>query len=57
MTYSELVQIAESAGGNLAELAILRMMDDVGEMCGRYPDWDDEAPDWVEDQVMRGGAM
>lgn len=56
MTYSELVQIAKSAGGNLAELAIMRMMDDVGEMCGRYPDWDDEAPEWIEDQVMRGGA-
>ena len=47
MTYSELVTRMEKAGNNLAEVAIGSMMDIVEEETGRFPDWDDEAEDWV----------
>ncbi len=47
MTYAELTEKMEKAGNNLAEVAIGRMMDIVGDETGNYPDWDDQAEDWV----------
>lgn len=46
-TFSELVEIAESRGANLAEVAIGRMMDIIEKETGTWPNWSDEAPEWV----------
>lgn len=46
-TFSELVKIMESHGANLAEVAIGRMMDIIEEETGTWPNWSDEAPEWV----------
>ena len=47
LTYSDLVEIMESHGANLAEVAIGRMMDIVGEETGTWPNWSDIALEWV----------
>lgn len=47
MTYNDLVEKMEALGCNLAEVAIGRMMDIVEEETGRFPDWNDKAPEWV----------
>jgi hypothetical protein len=46
-TYEKLVEIMERKGCNLAEIAIGTMMDMVEEETGRFPNWDDIAPEWV----------
>ena len=46
-TYSELLDIMERKGCNLAEVAIGSMMDIVETETGNWPDWSDIAPDWV----------
>lgn len=46
-TFSELVDIMESNGANLADVAISRMMTIIEEETGRFPNWTDKAPDWV----------
>lgn len=46
-TYSELVDIMEARGANLADVAIGRMMVIIEEETGDFPSWDDEAPEWV----------
>lgn len=48
MTFSELVKHMEAKGNNLAEVAIGRMMVIIEEETGIFPEWDDEAPEWVE---------
>lgn len=50
-TFDDLVRIAEEAGANLADIAIGRMMDIIEEETGRFPDWNEEAPEWVVKQV------
>lgn len=47
MTYAQLVRKMEDRGCNLADVAIGRMMDIVEEETGKWPNWDDEAPEWV----------
>lgn len=47
MTYEQLIELMESRGCNLAEVAIGRMMDIVEEETGRFPDFDETAPEWV----------
>ena len=49
MTYIELLDKAEADGMNLAEIALCRMMDIVEEETGSWPNWEDEAPQWVLD--------
>lgn len=46
-TYQQLLECLEQKGVNLAEIAIGRMMDIVEEQTGVYPNWNDEAPEWV----------
>lgn len=46
-TYRELVERLEKGGANLGEVAVARMMDIVYEETGGYPNWSDEAPEWV----------
>ena len=46
-TFSELVNIMEKNGANLAEVAIGRMMDIIEEETGDFPNWTDIAPEWV----------
>lgn len=52
-TYSELVEIAEKSGANLADVAIGRMMDIIEAETGHFPSWDEEAPKWVVEEVIR----
>lgn len=46
-TFSELVDIMERHGANMADIAIGHMMDAIEEETGTWPSWSDEAPDWV----------
>ena len=46
-TFSKLVDIMEASGCNLADLAIGRMMDIIEEQTGKFPNWEDIAPNWV----------
>jgi hypothetical protein len=50
MTYGKLVEMMEDHGNNLAEVAIGRMMTIIEEQTGHFPDWDEEAADWVKNQ-------
>lgn len=52
ITWNDLLKQAERGGANLAEMALMRMMDEIGEDTGVWPDWDDEAPKWVVESVM-----
>ena len=55
MTYSELLSRAEEGGANCADVALGRMMDIVEEESGTFPNWDDEAPEWILEHFgMRG---
>lgn len=54
MTYIELLLNAYAQGQNCADVALGRMMDSVEEETGQFPDWDDEAPDWII-KLMIGG--
>lgn len=54
MTYIELLLNAYAQGQNCADVALGRMMDSIEEEIGRFPDWDDEAPDWII-KLMIGG--
>lgn len=47
MTFQELVEALHERGANLAEVAIGRMMDEIEEETGVWPNWDDQAPAWV----------
>ena len=49
MTFQQLLEQLESRGCNLADVALGRMMDIIEEETGRWPNWDDEAPQWVID--------
>lgn len=46
-TFGKLVEVMKSNGNNLAEVAIGRMMNIIEEETGRFPDWSDNAPEWV----------
>ena len=46
-TYSELLDITETRGDILADVAIGRMMDMVEDETGEFPDWEDIAPSWI----------
>lgn len=50
MTFSQLVDLMESRGCNLADVAIANMMDIIEEETGKWPNWDDIAPEWVVKQ-------
>lgn len=54
MTFTQLLKKAKALGMNLAETAIGRMMDIIEEETGRFPDWDDKAPEWVIKNVLGG---
>ncbi len=47
MTYSKLLSKAENDGMNCAETALGRMMDIVEEETGKWPNWNDEVPEWI----------
>lgn len=47
MTFAKLVDRLEKNGCNLAEVAIGSMMDIIEEQTGTFPNWTDNAPDWV----------
>lgn len=47
MTYKELLEKAEQNGMNLAAVTLVRMMDIVEKKTGVWPNWTDEAPEWV----------
>ncbi|MBQ6673949.1 MAG: hypothetical protein IJM77_04960 [Spirochaetia bacterium] len=47
MTFHELVKALYARGCNLADVAVGRMMDEIEEETGIWPDWDETAPDWV----------
>lgn len=49
MTFDELVRRMKKNGANLADVAIGRMMDIIEEETGTFPNWDDDAPQWVLD--------
>ena len=51
-TYGELIEMLESSGCNLADMAVGRMMDIVEEQTGKFPDYDDVVPDWVVRNCM-----
>lgn len=46
-TFSELLEIMEANGSNLADIALGRMMDEIEYETGEFPAWYDIAPDWV----------
>ena len=46
-TFSQLVNQMERLGNNLADVAVGRMMDVIFEETGKYPNWNDTAPEWV----------
>ena len=45
-TFSQLLNIMERCGNNLAYLAVGRWMDAVELQTGTFPEWDDFAPEW-----------
>ena len=47
MTFHELVKTLYDRGCNLADVAVGRMMDEIEEETGIWPDWDETVPDWV----------
>ncbi len=51
-TYEELADAMKEKGTNMADVAIGRMMNIVETETGRFPDWDEKAPDWVVKQAM-----
>ena len=46
-TFSELVDVMQSNGDNLADVAVGSMMDIIEEQTGKYPNWNDTVPEWV----------
>lgn len=54
-TYSELLErvIERGASEHWATSTIMRLMDDVEERTGTWPDWTDPAPGWVR-EIMEG---
>ena len=54
MTYRDCVNELHRQGANLADVAIGRMMDMVEEETGVFPDWGDDAPDWIVERVKGG---
>lgn len=46
-TFNELLEIMFDNGANCADVALGRMMDDIEEETGKWPRWDQVAPDWV----------
>lgn len=54
-TWQQLLDELFSRGANLADVAIGSMMDSVGEDTGRWPDWNDEAPEWAVSAALYGG--
>ena len=56
-TFQQLVDILMDNGANLADVAIGRMMDSIEEYTGKWPDWNDVAPQWVVDTALRGGIL
>ena len=51
-TFSQLVTAMQRSGCNLAEVAIGRMMTVIEEQTGKFPDWQDIAPDWVVENCL-----
>ena len=47
MTFHELVKTLYDRGCNLADVAVGRMMDEIEEETGIWPDWDETVPEWV----------
>ena len=47
MTYTQIAEVLEKRGTNVGYLAVGRMMDYIEKQTGKWPDWDDEAPEWV----------
>lgn len=49
-TFSQLVDLMVSRGCNNADIAIADMMDIIETETGKWPNWDDIAPEWVVKQ-------
>lgn len=49
-TFSQLVDFMVSRGCNNADIAIADMMDIIETETGKWPNWDDIAPEWVVKQ-------
>ena len=48
VSFAELLEWAEkNTNVSPADVALGRMMDIIEEQTGKWPNWDDEAPDWV----------
>ena len=47
MTYSQVLEAAFKNGDNLADIALGRMMDTVEAETGKWPEWNDQAPEWI----------
>lgn len=53
ITYAELLDqvIDRGASEYWATASLMRMMDEVEEHTGTWPDWDDIAPDWIRHRM------
>ena len=51
-TFSELLNIMDHKGCNLADVAVNRMMIIIEEQTGDFPNWNDTAPDWVVENCI-----
>ena len=50
MTYTKILEHCEqNTNINLADIALVNMMDIIEEETGNWPDWEDEVPQWVLD--------
>lgn len=52
MTFAQLVDTMTKYGNNLSDVAIGRMMTIIEEETGVFPDWDDQAPEWVVNNCL-----
>lgn len=56
MTYNDILEYMYKRGANLADVAVGRMMDEVETETGRFPSWDDIAPEWILEVCgLKGG--
>lgn len=46
MTFRELLEIVEQTN-NCGSMALANMMDIIEEQTGEWPEWTDEAPEWI----------
>ena len=48
MTYTQILEHCEqNTNINLADVALMQMMDIIEEETGSWPNWEDEAPQWI----------